>query len=182
MPGTNSPNLTTCSTRRHTHAPPLSVRGSANPHSVPCGHLSSLCPWKESSVKAAFEFWVTNYFSQTESKTVAICNEMDEPQLAFIIINPACGTSGLIVRTCCDKQHWPVQSHWHPLISHVWIWILPHVTKRRHGNHPVYLVNRANLKSLKIVKLDLEAYTVYTIGQYWDYICSLSVKQETTIY
>jgi hypothetical protein len=25
-----------------------------------------------------------------ESKAVAICNEIDEPQLAFIIINPDC--------------------------------------------------------------------------------------------
>ena len=33
---------------------------------------------------------VTNYFFSMESKDVAICNEIDEPQLAFIIINPNC--------------------------------------------------------------------------------------------
>lgn len=34
-------------------------------------------------------------------------------------LRQGCGTSGLIVRTRCDKQYWPIQPHRQPVISHV---------------------------------------------------------------
>lgn len=81
--GASSPCLSTCITEN-------STTGCTNLHSLQCVVIYSPCAFKgkywESSVWGSGD----KLLFSMESKTVAICNEIDEPQLAVLVINPDC--------------------------------------------------------------------------------------------